>query len=350
MQIAILADTHCGVRNSSDIFLENAEKFYQNVFFPECEKRGIEKVLHLGDIFDNRKSINVKALSSLKSSFLSPLGERGMKMDLILGNHDLYFRNILTPNSPSEILDKYKNIKIISNPQTLNYGGVRIALVPWITSENEGDVLGFIQRTSAKILAGHLELSGFEYTKGIVSSEGMSPSVFSKFDLVMSGHYHTTSSKMNIAYLGAPMEYFWSDAEDPRYFHIFDTESEKLTKIRNPYTLFKKINYKPNLEIDVEECDHKFVKILVRKCDDREHLNSLMDRILERPIHDLKLMDHFTEDENFLWDSDESVDNIKDTPHLLDDYIQGLETSLDKDKLREKMSRLYQDAQTAEFQ
>ena len=34
MKIAILNDTHCGVRNSNDIFLDNAEKFFTDVFFP----------------------------------------------------------------------------------------------------------------------------------------------------------------------------------------------------------------------------------------------------------------------------------------------------------------------------
>ena len=34
MKIAILNDTHCGIRNSSDIFMDYQEKFYRDVFFP----------------------------------------------------------------------------------------------------------------------------------------------------------------------------------------------------------------------------------------------------------------------------------------------------------------------------
>ena len=48
MKIAILNDTHCGIRNSSQIFLDNAKDFYDNVFFPECEKHNIKQVVHLG--------------------------------------------------------------------------------------------------------------------------------------------------------------------------------------------------------------------------------------------------------------------------------------------------------------
>ena len=43
MKIAILNDTHCGIRNSSEIFLDNAEDFYTNIFFPECDKRNVKQ-------------------------------------------------------------------------------------------------------------------------------------------------------------------------------------------------------------------------------------------------------------------------------------------------------------------
>ena len=32
MKIAIINDTHCGIKNGSDIYLDNAEAFYSKVF------------------------------------------------------------------------------------------------------------------------------------------------------------------------------------------------------------------------------------------------------------------------------------------------------------------------------
>ena len=54
MKLAILNDTHAGIRNSSDIFIDNAEKFYSDVFFPHCVEHNIRHIVHLGDYYDNR--------------------------------------------------------------------------------------------------------------------------------------------------------------------------------------------------------------------------------------------------------------------------------------------------------
>ena len=79
MKVAILNDTHCGIRNSSDIFLDNAEKFFTDVFFPYLMENGISHIVHLGDYFDNRKFINFRALNRNRQFFLAKLREIGYK-------------------------------------------------------------------------------------------------------------------------------------------------------------------------------------------------------------------------------------------------------------------------------
>ena len=61
MRIAILNDTHCGVKNGNDVFLNSAEEFYNKVFFPYLKENQIDTILHLGDYFEHRKFINFKA-------------------------------------------------------------------------------------------------------------------------------------------------------------------------------------------------------------------------------------------------------------------------------------------------
>ena len=73
MKIAVLNDTHAGVRNSSDIFLNYQKKFYSEVFFPYCQEHGITQILHLGDYYDHRKFINFKTQNENRKMFLEPM-------------------------------------------------------------------------------------------------------------------------------------------------------------------------------------------------------------------------------------------------------------------------------------
>ena len=65
MLVALLNDTHCGVRNSSKIFMDYQERFYSEIFFPYCDANDIKHILHLGDYYDHRKNINFHALKIL---------------------------------------------------------------------------------------------------------------------------------------------------------------------------------------------------------------------------------------------------------------------------------------------
>ena len=95
MKVAILNDTHCGVRNSSDIFLNYADRFYTDVFFPYLKENKIKNILHLGDYYEHRKFVNFKALNTNRKHFLEPLRDAGITMDIIPGNHDVYETNCI---------------------------------------------------------------------------------------------------------------------------------------------------------------------------------------------------------------------------------------------------------------
>ena len=95
----------------------------------------------------------------------------------------------------------------------------------------------------------------------------MDPKIFNKFEMVLSGHYHCSSRKDNIWYLGSQLEFTWNDAHDPKYFHIIDTETREITKVLNPYTLYYKIYYddkkKDYQDFDTSVLKDKFVMVVV---------------------------------------------------------------------------------------
>jgi len=351
MKIAILCDTHCGIRNSSEVFLDNAEDFYTNIFFPECQKQGITQILHLGDYYDHRKFVNFKALNQNRRVFLDQLRKNNMTMDIIPGNHDTYYKNTNELNSLKECLGHYMNeIHIVMEPTVMQYGSLSMGLLPWICADNYDQSMNFIRDCKADWLGSHLELSNFEIGRGIMAHSDMDPKLFQKFEQVLSGHYHTASRRDNIWYLGNPMEFFWSDAHDPKYFHILDTETRQIEKIKNTYTLFEKIVYNDK-EMDYnnynKNLSKKFVKVVVAEKTDPFTFDRFIDNIQNQDIYELKIAENFNE---FMGENVED-DNIsfEDTTEVVDTYIEAVDTDLDKNKIKVQMRELMTEAQALEI-
>jgi DNA repair exonuclease SbcCD nuclease subunit len=352
MKIAILNDTHCGIRNSSDIFVKYQNRFYTEVFFPYLKDNNIKQIVHLGDYYDHRKYINFKALNDNRECFLEVLRKEGITMDIFPGNHDVYFKNTNELCSLKELLGHYMNeVNIIMEPRVLEYDGCRIAMLPWINNENYADSMKFVQNCNTSILFGHLELTGFDMMKGVQNTHGMDASAFSRFEMVLSGHFHTKSNQGNITYLGSQMEFTWADANDPKYFHVFDTDTRQITAIRNPITMFEKVVYDDSKtdynSVDVSSLKDKFVKIVVNKKEDPYIFDRYIDRIQQLGVHDLKIAETFDE---FIGGnvSDDGI-SVEDTSELLNSYVDNVETDLDKEKIKGIMRGLYVEASNMEL-
>ena len=95
---AIITDTHYGARKGSDHLHNFFEMFYRDVFFPSLEKHQIDTVIHMGDIFDSRKSIDLKSLEWSKKVVFEPL--KKYNVHAIVGNHDCYYKDTNYVNSP----------------------------------------------------------------------------------------------------------------------------------------------------------------------------------------------------------------------------------------------------------
>ena len=247
MLIAILGDTHFGVRNDSVIFRENFSKFYSDVFFPILKERGVTQVIQTGDFFDKRKHINFTTLKFVKEEFIEPAKKAGIHIVELLGNHDLYFKNTVKVNSPEQLANHYDHFDVIMEPTTLDYDGLAIDIVPWICEENQDAINDYLSVSDSPVVIGHFEFNGFDMYRGIPCKRGETTGMFNKFEKVISGHFHTRSSRGNIDYVGTPYEMNWSDCNDKKGFHLFNTETLELEFIENPYTLHHKILYDDTL-------------------------------------------------------------------------------------------------------
>ena len=83
MKIAIITDTHIGARKSSKVFHDFFQKFYDDIFFPTLEEKGITTCIHMGDAFDNRKNIDFWALNWAKKNVYDRFQKMGIKICLL---------------------------------------------------------------------------------------------------------------------------------------------------------------------------------------------------------------------------------------------------------------------------
>ena len=342
MTVALITDQHLDGRKGSVIFWEYFKEFYDNVFFPTLEEQGISTIIDLGDTFDNRKGIDFNVWNRIRRHYFDRIRELGITLHMITGNHDVYYKNTNDINSPELLLSDYENIIVYSKPTTTTIEGVSICMLPWINSENEAEIHQHLKQTSAKIVMGHLELNGFEVSPGMPHEGGMDPDVFFKFKQVFSGHFHHKSSRGNITYLGNPYQMFWNDYKDPRGFHLYEPSSNKLRFVKNPYEIFQKIYYDdadPNFGVDPSEYSNTFVKVVVENKNDFFKFEKLIENLYEAGVHDLKVIENLVEKDT-VKHKDTDLE-IKDTLSLLNEYIDEVEMTVNKNNLKQVMRSLY---------
>lgn len=341
MKLLLITDQHFGVRNDNQSFIDHYKKFYGEVVLPFIDSHKISKIICLGDTFDKRRSINFMSLEAAKEMWFTPLQERGVSMDMLVGNHDIYYKNTLRVNAPSELLGEYNNINVITSPTTLVYDNLLILLLPWICDENRTEVLEKVGSTEAKVCMGHLELNGFEAHPGHVMQHGMDSNAFSKFKKVFSGHYHMKSTKKNVNYLGNPYQLYWNDYGCKRGFHVFDTETLKTTFYKNPFDIFHKLYYNNGVTLPNEEdLKGSYVKLIVENKGDYAKFDYAVSQLQDMGLGDLKII----EDLSVELDSGSEVLETEDTMTLLDNYIDDIDLKVNKSNVKNVMRSLYMEA------
>ena len=340
MKIALITDQHLDGRKGSLAFWNFFQKFYDEVFFPTLEKEKVSTIIDLGDTFDNRKSIDFNTFNRVKENYFEKLQRYDVHM--LLGNHCTYYKNTNRVNSPELLLNQYSNIRIYASPEHIKLGSKKFLMLPWINTENRDDVLKLLETSDADNVCGHLEVNGFEVTPGMKFDHGgLEPSAFKNFKRVWSGHFHHRSKKGNIQYLGNPYQMFWNDYKDTRGFHIYDTETDKLKFIPNPFEIFDKIFYNDKKEDynkqDVSGYKDKYIKIVVEEKWDYQMFETLVDRLYNLGVHGISIVENLVSEDTA---ADIEISS-KDTLTLLNEYIDEVEMSVDKTDLKNLMRSLY---------
>ena len=340
MKILLITDQHFGVRNDNEHFINHYKKFYGQVVIPFIKASGIKEIISLGDTFDRRRYINFHSLDEAKEMWFDQLIKLGCNHTMLIGNHDIYYKNTLKVNAPHEILGEY-NFDVIDKPTTKSYDGTDILMLPWICDDNKSEIFEAVQRSKAPVLMGHLELNGFEAHPGHIMESGMDGTFFNKFKRVFSGHYHQKSTKGNISYLGNPYQLYWNDYGCKRGFHVFDTTTLKTTFYRNPFDIFYKLYYNNGVSIpESEELKGSFVKLIVEDKGDYQKFDYAVKQLQNIGLGDLKIV----EDLSAELECSDSTMETEDTMTLLESYIDEIELKVDKSNVKSVMRSLYVEA------
>lgn len=342
MKIAIITDQHFGARKNSKLFHDFFLKFYNEVFFPTLEKEGITTVIDMGDTFDSRKGIDFSALAWAKNNYYDRLQKMGVNVHTIVGNHTAYYKNTNDVNAVDLLLREYQNVKVYSKPTEVKFDSLNVLFVPWINQENEELTYKTLKNTSSPVVMGHLELTGFYANRIHLMEHGADRSPYKKFKKVFSGHYHHRSSEENIHYLGNPYEIYWSDLEETRGFHIFDTETIETIPVNNPFKMFYRLYYEDTAHqtLNASLYENKIVKVIVRKKSDPNNFEKYVDKIISSGAADVKIVENFAINEN----EDFEVEQSEDTLTILSRYLDESETDIDKNAVKDIIKNIYQEA------
>ena len=356
MRIALVTDTHAGVRGDNQNFAAYQRKFWRDEFYPRLKAEGITTIIHLGDIVDRRKYINFLTAKNLREDVIDPAMAEGYDFHVILGNHDVMFKNTNVVNVMDQVFADYKhpNLKWYSAAEEVTFDGTKILFLPWINSTNQEETFNLMRETDAQIMMGHLEIAGFEMHKGQASDHGLDMEIFDKFDQVMSGHFHHRSRNRNIDYLGSPFEMTWSDYNDPKGFHIFDTVTRELEFIENPHRMFRKVYY-DDTNRTIEEAttvpegmDGSYVKVIVKAKNNPYWFDVYIDKLEKTGVLNVQVVD---DNLNLSFENTEDlVSEAEDTLTIMKSYITQLNVGAEPEvkSLEGLISSLYSEALTME--
>jgi DNA repair exonuclease SbcCD nuclease subunit len=103
----IISDTHLGARSNSAEWLTTMTDWFREDFIPRAKElyEPGTVLIHTGDVFDNRQSINLMVLHEGMSLF-EELGQIFDAIYIIAGNHDVMKKTSNDISSPTPALIK----------------------------------------------------------------------------------------------------------------------------------------------------------------------------------------------------------------------------------------------------
>jgi hypothetical protein len=342
MNLAIIGDIHLGFRNNHQEYLRFQSDWFKNELM---SLDGIQHYFFLGDIFDSRTSLSPLIINTARELF-GQLSKKSpdISIHIILGNHDLFYRNHKNVHSLGILEDLGDNIKVYDKASEITIDDKKILLLPWITKDDKDDVHVMLAKNKYNICMGHLEINGFEKSRGCIEHEGMSNSIFANCEHVFSGHFHLRKPIGNINYVGTPYELDWGDYNNIKGIEVLDLATMETTFVPSKNTpKHIKISTK---DVSLKDINKKMIYDNFIRLTFKEKTSEVDQIKYIEKINALNpIFFTFDNEDTISFDDNGTVINtsIKDTFEFFNEYLNVIELpdNIEKDKLIETIKELH---------
>jgi DNA repair exonuclease SbcCD nuclease subunit len=214
----VFSDLHCSP-STLDSCLEVLE-IVHNTALQHDQKCG---VLFLGDFWHHRGTLRVDCLNAI----LGALRSWKVPMLMIPGNHDQVTlggeNHGLTPLANAYRVGTVEGPLILSHPTVFR----NALFVPHVRdADTMKAIVGSSEAHQASAMFVHAEVKGAMMNDMVISTNGISPSVFPNHKHIYSGHFHKPHSIRTLTstfeYLGSPYQVSLSEAHQEKQLVVLD--------------------------------------------------------------------------------------------------------------------------------
>jgi DNA repair exonuclease SbcCD nuclease subunit len=347
-RIWMITDTHFGVRSNSREWMDIIESYFYDFFIPllQNEVRPGDILVHCGDTFDSRQSLNLYVLNK-GQTIIEKLAEI-LPVYVIIGNHDIFMKYSNEINS-MKVFKHMENVTIFEQPIKANFGSKTGFFLPWVEDHEELSHTVSDPANQADILFCHTDVKGISFNKYVKIEEGTDAERFQQFGRVYSGHIHYAQKFRNVRMLGAPYELTRSDSGNTKGVWLLDLETDTEFFWENTHTpKFLKYRLEWILERSVEELQelfrNNFIDIMITP---QWSLKFPFASFIENFSGYRKINHIIVTEEEMIQDEDDveggTVDEIS-LVSMIEKYIDGMAYPENiKEKLKSVGVRLYYD-------
>lgn len=219
MKLLLVGDEHWGEKGNSPKYNQQLIDFHH--WLVSTFSGEVDMLIQLGDYFHHRKKIQLDTLNyAVQGAKILQDGFGKDNVIVFTGNHDMFN---LSDRSTNSLITIDSHVTVVNEMTSLG----DVLLVPWIVSEEEWQQVIDLSDSHRFCLA-HFELNGFMVNDAYEMEHGFSPKGLKKFELVVSGHYHSPQRKDNIVYAGTPLPITMNEANEEHGVYVLDTETGDL--------------------------------------------------------------------------------------------------------------------------